>query len=122
MLQSRKFQYINLNELLELIGHDQDTLLVLIEEFLESSEGDMNSLGNAISKADFVEISEAAHKMKATFKYFNIKGADEMVLLETGAKNKSLSLDEISLKFGELKEYFKGAFAEIENLKNTQEW
>ena len=113
---NRKFQYIDLKELIELVGGDEDTIAVLIDEFFDSAPSDIKNLEESINSGIYHKIAEDAHKLKATFRYFGIVGTEEIVQIEFGAKNQ-LDLSQLKEKFLIANNGFFNAIEEIKLIK-----
>lgn len=108
-------KYFNLSDLLVLIDNDIDTLKVLIEEFIDVAPLDIQELNEAILSSNYQSITEKAHKLKSTFKYFGINTASKLAQIEGLAKNEN-DLEQIHSMFENVLVDFDGALKEAKIL------
>ena len=112
---NKKHQFIDLTELISIVGDDIDTVKVLCEEFIETTPEEISILNEVINSSNFERIAEAAHKLKATFKYFGLSSTPDLINIELGAK-KGIPIEEIKNLLESVNKDFPKALEEIKQL------
>lgn len=111
----QELKFFNLTDILVLLDNDVDTLKVLIEEFIDVAPQDIQDLNNAILSNNLQVITEKAHKLKSTFKYFGIVTASKLAQIEELAKNEN-EIEQIQIMFESILIDFEGALDEAKKL------
>jgi len=111
----QELKFFRLNDILVLLDNDIDTLKVLIEEFIDVAPLDIQELNEAILSSNYQAITENAHKLKSTFKYFGIITAAKLAQIEGLAKSEN-DLEQIHTMFENVLVDFEGAMKEAKIL------
>ena len=83
----------------ELLGHDKDLKMEMIELFIQNVPNDVDLLGNAILEKDLIGLKKMAHHMKSSLAMFNLN--EEVAFLEQTERNANDSIisNEITEEF-----------------------
>ncbi|MEY5046787.1 MAG: hypothetical protein RLZZ175_146 [Bacteroidota bacterium] len=111
-------EYINLNELVEMVSGDEDTLLVILSEFVEATPADMIALNKSIEEQNFAQIIANAHKLKSSFRHLGINSSIILQEIEYAAKNNA-PIEEIKEKLIQVNVDFNGAMDEVNKILNN---
>ena len=96
---------IDLSYLDELLGHDKDLKMEMIELFIQNVPNDVDLLGNAILEKDLIGLKKMAHHMKSSLSMFNL--TQEVAFLEQTEMNAMDSV--INSKISEEFTFFKSS-------------
>lgn len=96
---------IDLSYLDELLGHDKDLKMELIELFIQNVPNDVDLLGSAILEKDLIGLKKMAHQMKCSLSMFNL--TQEVAFLEQTEMNAMDSV--INSKISEEFTFFKSS-------------
>jgi HPt (histidine-containing phosphotransfer) domain-containing protein len=78
------------NQILEMIGHDQEELDLLMKMFIDLSPQMLDEIDFFISKNNFKSAGDVAHKLKSSVRLWDIDSILEDVLfIEVNGKNET---------------------------------
>lgn len=76
------------DQILEMIGHDQNELKILIEMFIDLCPKMLDEIDFSIAKGDFKTAGDVAHKLKSSVRLWDISEVvDDVIFLEINGKN-----------------------------------
>ncbi len=96
---------IDLTYLDEILGHDKDLKIEMIDLFIQNVPNDVDLLGNAILEKDLMGVKKIAHHMKSSLSMFNL--TQEVAFLEQTEMNAMDSV--INSKISEEFTFFKSS-------------
>ena len=111
-----KEKHINLNVIKELIGDDNESIMELLNEYIENSPKDYDDLITSLSQTELHKIQSSAHKIKSTFNTFGIKLlAERAKEIEFGAKE-GISLERLNELGKDIKLHFFDSLEEAREI------
>ena len=108
--------YVNLNYLHELSGHDKDFEKVMMEQFVLQTPSEIASLQASVEAKDWISAKKIAHSLKSTVSYMGLAEELHPSLheIEKAAVTNDPSM--IPAKFAHVKLVSEAAVKEIEAL------
>ena len=101
-----------LNELMEVIGNDYDSLLELVDSFLEEAPELLSTMANGLKSGDTQMVARSAHTLKSSARDFGLlELSDCCMLLEK--KSKAGILDEADSLASQINALFQQGKEEI---------
>jgi CheY-like chemotaxis protein/HPt (histidine-containing phosphotransfer) domain-containing protein len=114
-----KEKLINLNVIKELIGDDNESIIELLNEYIENAPKDYDDLITSLSQTELHKIQSSAHKIKSTFNTFGIKLlAERAKEIEFGAKE-GISLERLNELCIDIKQHFFDTLEEAREILLT---
>jgi PAS domain S-box-containing protein len=112
--EAKKKRVVNLNFLIESIGHKKDVILETIDIFLSQVPEDIQILSEAVLQVDYTRIKNYAHKMKSTASLIGMYDVEPILaeMESLGADKKEIERIEILNKT--LNELCKQGIEEME--------
>ncbi len=111
-----KEKLINLNVIKELIGDDNESIMELLNEYIENAPKDYEDLITSLSQTELHKIQSSAHKIKSTFNTFGIKLlAERAKEIEFGAKE-GISLERLNELGKDIKLHFFDSLEEAREI------
>jgi HPt (histidine-containing phosphotransfer) domain-containing protein len=111
-----KEKLINLNVIKELIGDDNESIMELLNEYIENAPTDYEDLITSLSQTELHKIQSSAHKIKSTFNTFGIiLLAERAKEIEFGAKE-GISLERLNELGKDIKLHFFDSLEEAREI------
>ncbi|MFC4211141.1 Hpt domain-containing protein [Pedobacter lithocola] len=102
MQDNRDNHPLDLSYLKEMVGHDPEFMIEVLETFLEQTPVYLVELNDALLNKDWKKVANCAHKIKPTFTYVGRDDVKDFVqLIENDAKNEG-NIDSLTTKVEEL--------------------
>ena len=106
-------KYVDLSYLHELSGNDKDFEKVMMEQFVQQTLEELNSLQQAIADNNWLSAKKIAHSLKSTVSYMGLASElhPSLEAIEKAAVSGNSS--EVSSKFSHVKQVAEEAVKEI---------
>lgn len=109
----------SLGQLMEVIGYDSDTLVELMDIFLEDAPGYLDSMASGLNSGDAQTLAQSAHTMKSVARDFGLLDLSDYCLqLEKKGKSGNLDgadrlVEQINLTFRQDKNALQKAVSDL---------
>ncbi|RNL56612.1 Hpt domain-containing protein [Pedobacter jejuensis] len=115
MQDNRDNHPLDLSYLKEMVGHDPEFMIEVLETFIEQTPFYMAELDDALLAKDLKKVANCAHKIKPTFCYVGRNDVKEFVQsLENDAKN-DVNIDLLTEKVNELHLLLDKVYVQIQD-------